>query len=560
MHRLIPLLVLLSSCAAQQTPHLVSAPTVTGHAVVASVSADASKVGAQVMFEGGNAVDAAVATAFALAVTYPEAGNIGGGGFMLIHFPDAREPVVIDYRETAPAGVDAKTFVHKADRTPLRLAGVPGTVRGLALAHAKYGSRPWKDLIAPAIALAQDGFVLSAQRANSLNKVLATQGGNVSFQKAFAKRDKSPWRAGDELVQQDLADTLRLIADSGPDAFYTGAIADQIVAEMQRGKGLMSKADLAGYRAVERAAIHGTFRGYDVYAPPPPSSGGVALVEMLNILEYFPLGRDARFAPRTIHLMTEAMRRAYADRALYLGDPDHTTLPEQLISKEYAGKLASHLSTSKATPSAELAPRLDLRTEPQDTTHFSVVDAHGMAVANTYTIEELFGGKVVVAGAGFLLNNELGDFNPQPGVTTTTGQIGTAPNVAGPGRRPLSSMCPTIVAQGGQPVLITGSPGGRTIINTVLCVVLNRIEFVMPAQACVDAPRQHHAWFPDRLQLEGLPPRSSDEIIGALRAMGHTVEPAFKVQGDAHSIFYDAQNQTWTGVADPRHGGGAAGF
>jgi gamma-glutamyltranspeptidase/glutathione hydrolase len=513
------------------------------------------------MMQGGNAVDAAVATAFALAVTDPEAGNIGGGGFMLIHFPDGREPVVIDYRETAPAAVDARSFFHKADRTPHRLAGVPGTVRGLALAHAKYGSRPWRELVAPAVALARDGFVLDKDRAESLNKVLAERGVNEGFRRAFGKPDGSAWRAGDRLVQGELAKTLQLIADSGADAFYTGPIADRIVEEMRRGKGLMTKGDLAAYRAIERAPVHGTFRGYDVYAPPPPSSGGVGLVEMLNILEYFPLGREGRYAPRTIHLITEAMRLAYADRALYLGDPAFTPLPEKLTNKEYAGKLATHLPLNEARPSHELAPPdLALRPEPENTTHFSVVDPGGMAVANTYTLEELYGGRVVVTGAGFLLNNELGDFNPQPGVTTRTGQIGTSPNLAAGGKRPLSSMCPTIVTMGGRPVLITGSPGGRTIINTVLCVVLNRLEFGMSPRACVDSPRQHHGWFPDRLQLEGLPRRGGAETLEALRGMGHAIDAGFKRQGDAHSIFYDGEAKAWVGVADQRHSGRAAGF
>jgi gamma-glutamyltranspeptidase/glutathione hydrolase len=560
MRSLLFALLLLSSCTSQHPPHLISGPIVNGHAVVASVSRDASEVGADVMLHCGNAVDGAVATAFALAVTFPEAGNLGGGGFMLIHFPDGRQPVVIDYRETAPAAVNAKTFFKKSDHTPHRLVGVPGTVRGLALAHQQFGKTPWRALVAPAIGLARGGFLLNQDRADSLNRAITAQKNNALFQKTFAKPDGSSWRAGDRLVQPLLAETLQRIAESGPDVFYTGSIADQIVSEMQQGNGLITKADLAGYRAQLRDPIHGTFRGYDVYAPPPPSSGGVALVEVLNILEYFPLGRTDRFAPQTLHLITEAMRRGYADRAIHLGDPDFTPLPDYLTSKDYAARLATHISISKATPSQELAPQITLRTEPENTTHFSVVDSTGVAVSNTFTLEESYGSKIVIPGAGFLLNNELGDFNPQPNVTTLTGQIGTPPNLAAPGKRPLSSMCPTIIARNGKAIMITGSPGGRTIINTVLCVVLNRLEFAMAPQACIEAPREHHQWFPDRIQFETLPARTSAQTLSALRAMGHTIDPTARRQGDAHSIFFDEQSQLWTGVADQRRSGAAAAF
>ena len=550
MRCLIPLLLLLPSCTSQlaktDAPH---------RGIVVSASDRASEVGARVLRQGGNAVDATVATAFALAVTFPEAGNIGGGGFMLVHFPDGREPVVIDYRETAPAAVDANTFRKKSDRTPYRLAGVPGTVRGLALAHEKYGKLAWRDLVSPAVELASNGFVLNADLADSLNRALAAHPEMAEFQRVFGNRR---WKAGDVLVQRELAETLRRIADGGPDAFYTGPIADQIVAEMKRGGGLITHADLAGYRAQIREPIHGKYRVYDVYAPPPPSSGGVALVEALNVLEYFPLYNNRRFAPQTLHLITEAMRRAYADRAKFLGDPDFAALPDYLLSKDYAAKLATHLPADKATASRDLTPDVPLRAEPENTTHFSVVDRAGMAVANTYTLEESYGGKIVVAGAGLLLNNELGDFNPQPGVTTVSGQIGTRANLAAPGKRPLSSMCPTIVARDGKAILVTGSPGGRTIINTVLCVVLNRLEFDMPPQACVDAPRHHHQWFPDQIVPEAALAHDHGDALEALKRMGHTIAKPVAHQGDAHSIFRDLKTGQWTGAADHRRAGAVA--
>ncbi|MDB5318769.1 MAG: ggt [Phycisphaerales bacterium] len=545
---LLALLVLLSSCTQQASTHPNPA-----HGIVVSASQNASTVGAQVMQRGGNAVDAAVATAFALAVTFPEAGNIGGGGFMLIHFPDGRPPVFVDYRETAPAAVDARTFFRKQDRTPHRLAGVPGTVRGLALAHERYGRLPWRDLIQPAVRLAADGFAVNADLAEALNRVLKAQGDKVELQRVFGR---PAWKAGDRLVQGDLAKTLQLIADSGPDAFYSGSVADLLVAEMGRGGGLITKADLAGYRAQVRTPLRGTYRGYEVVGAPPPSSGGTCIIEMLNILENFDVAAHERFSSQTLHLMTEAMRRAYADRAKRLGDPDFAPAGSQPAG--YGKALAATIDLRKATPSAELAGDVPLRDEPENTTHFSVVDSGGMAVSNTYTLEESFGGKIVVPGAGFLLNNELGDFNPQPGITTRTGQIGTPANVAGAGKRPLSSMSPTIVLKDGRVVLVTGSPGGRTIINTVFCVLINYMDYHMSPQECVAAPRHHHQWFPDRIVPEAALARDHAAALAELRGMGHAIAPAVGRQGDAHSIFRDPRTNEWVGVADPRRAGAAA--
>jgi gamma-glutamyltranspeptidase/glutathione hydrolase len=553
---LITLLVGCSTPSQQLTPPSGTATSKEG--LVVSVSADASEVGRDVLTRGGNAVDAAVATAFALAVTFPEAGNIGGGGFMLIHFPDGREPTFVDYRERAPDAVNQRTYYRKEDRTPHRLAGVPGTVRGLALAHAKHGNLKWRELVRPAVRLAREGFVLDEDKAGSLNRVLKNFPQMVELQRVFGKPDKTPWNAGDRLVQPQLAATLQLIADRGPDTFYTGPVADQIVAEMGRGGGLITKEDLARYQAKVRKPLRGTYRGYDVVSAPPPSSGGTAVIQMLNILEQFDLKREGRFSARTIHLMTEAMRRAYADRAKHLGDPDFVEVPAHLTSKAHAKELAASIDPQKATASDALASGLELLDEPENTTHFSVVDGSGMAVSNTYTLEESYGGKVVVPGAGFLLNNELGDFNPQAGVTTKTGQIGTPANLARGGKRPLSSMTPTIVTREGKAVVVTGSPGGRTIINTVLCVLINRLEYDLPPRECVDGPRHHHQWFPDRLHMEsGL--HAQQGVAERLGQLGHALDPTPRRQGDAHSIFYDPEAKNWVGVGDARRSGVAAG-
>jgi gamma-glutamyltranspeptidase/glutathione hydrolase len=551
----LTLCVVALSCTSNKAPPS-SSPAIAPHGVVVSASSDASTVGASILHNGGNAVDAAVATAFALAVTFPEAGNIGGGGFMLIHFPDARPPVFIDYRETAPAAVTAQTFFKKEDRTPHRLAGVPGTVRGLASAHQRYGKLPWRDLIQPAIRLAADGFNINADLADALNRVTKANPDKTELQRIFGR---PLWKPGDHLIQTDLAKTLQLIADAGPDAFYAGPLADLLVAEMARGNGLITKADLANYRAQIRTPLHGAYRGYEIIGAPPPSSGGTCLIEMFNILENANLAEHDRFSAPTLHLMTETMRRAYADRAKYLGDPDFQQLTAH--SPDYAKQLAATIDPHKATPSAQLAGDIPLKDEPEpeNTTHFSVVDSSGMAVANTYTLEESFGGKIIVPGAGFLLNNELGDFNPQPGITTRTGQIGTPPNLAAPAKRPLSSMSPTIVLKDGRVVLVTGSPGGRTIINTVFCVLVNYIDFHMSPADCVSAPRHHHQWFPDRIVPEAALARDHPEALAQLKAMGHQIAPAARHQGDAHSIFRDLTTGQWVGVPDPRRAGAAAG-
>jgi gamma-glutamyltranspeptidase/glutathione hydrolase len=524
--------------------------------VVVCVSPPAADVGLATLKKGGNAVDAAVAVGFAMAVTWPEAGNIGGGGFMMVA-PPGKDVTCFEYRETAPAAAKVDLFADgKVTWLDHKAAGVPGTVRGLALAHAKHGKLPWKDVVLPAVELAEKGFTVNVVLAGGLNKVFADpKTTNAEFKRVYGKPDGTKWQAGDRLVLKDLGRTLRLIAEKGADAFYTGELAELVEKEMKAGGGLITKADLAAYKANERKPIHAAYRGFDVYGPPPPSSGGVTLALMLNILENHDLKKLGRWSPETNHLMIEAMRRAYADRARHLGDPDFTKIPEHLTTKEYAKKLADGIDPKKATLSAEVAPEIALDKESESTTHFSVIDKDGMAVSNTYTLENSYGNRVVVRGAGYILNNEMTDFNPRPGFTSKSGVIGTKPNLVAPGKRMLSSMTPVIVTKDGKPVLVTGSPGGRTIINTVLCVVLNVTEFGMSPEDAVSAPRTHHQWFPDAARFEGA--KQHPELVAKLKGMGHTISEAR--QGDAHTIWIDPKTGVRVGAADKRLDGKAIG-
>ncbi|MEO6596545.1 MAG: gamma-glutamyltransferase [Planctomycetota bacterium] len=533
-------------------------PSTTG--LVVSTSGIASDIGAAVLHAGGNAVDAAIATAFALAVTHPSAGNIGGGGFMVV-VPREGEPTTFDYREKAPLLATPTMYLDSKGDIDGKLtaagwlaAGVPGTVRGMDLVHRRFGSKPWRDLVLPAAELAERGFALPAGLARSLNAQI--DGSMARFPAsvaAYGKPGGGKWQAGDNLVLTDLGRTLRLIATEGADVFYKGAIAEQIVADMAKNGGIVSKADLSAYEAVERAPVVATFRGYEVLSMPPPSSGGVAIVQALNILECFELPVADRFSASTLHLIIEAKRRAYLDRARHLGDPDFVEVPvARLTSKEYAVELAAGIDRDKASSSAVLGADIltgTVRDERDETTHFSVIDKNGMAVANTYTLEGGFGSHVVVAGAGFLLNNEMGDFNRKPGLTDVRGTIGTKANVIAPGKRMLSSMTPTIVRKDGRVVLVTGSPGGRTIINTVLDVVLNVTAYGMNARQAVDAGRMHHAWMPDSVNFETATVAEAEVV--KLRAMGHDVSQRGR-QGDAHSILVDLATDTAWGANDRR--------
>ncbi|MFO0806282.1 MAG: gamma-glutamyltransferase [Gemmataceae bacterium] len=546
--------LLAAGILAQPKPAVREAVVAKGGMVVC-VSAPAAEVGAAVLKDGGNAVDAAVAVAFAMAVTWPEAGNIGGGGFMMIG-PPGKEPTCIEYREEAPGAATEGMFA-KGDVSPYShtVSGVPGTVRGLEKAHKRFGKLPWKRVVEPAAKLAADGFTMNAVLVRGLNSVLASKNTtNAEFRNAYGKRD-GPWKDGDTLKLPDLAQTLFAIAEQGADAFYTGEPGRKLVAEMKRGGGLIKNDDLANYRAVERKPIHVTYRGFDVYGPPPPSSGGIALAEILNILENFELNKHDRWSAEVNHLLIESMKRAYADRAIHLGDPAFTDIPPHLVTKEYAKKLAAGIDREKAAPSTDLAPEIPLKPEGDSTTHFSIIDQDGLAVSNTYTLENSYGSRVVVKGAGYILNNEMTDFNPVPGVTTKGGQIGTKPNLVAPRKRMLSSQTPVLVYKDGKPVLITGSPGGRTIINTVACVVVNVVDFGMSPTEAVDAPRLHHQWFPDVVRFEGT--KEHPDLVAKLKTLGHSV--AQQRQGDAHTIGIDGQRGLFLGAADKRIDGKALG-
>jgi gamma-glutamyltranspeptidase/glutathione hydrolase len=543
---------------------LVSGPTISAsRGMVVSASTIASEVGRDVLADGGNAVDAAVATGMALAVTYPVAGNIGGGGFMVIRLPDGRA-TTIDFREMAPAGATPTMFTDSAGNysssihhDSYKSVGVPGTVAGFELAHRKYGRARWARLVEPAVRLAGDGFVVPNGLAQSLRYALGGSFKAYPASVAAYSNNGQPYAVGERIRQPDLAKTLTRIRDEGRDGFYKGMTARLLAGDMRQHGGLITEEDLARYEAKERAPIRGSYRGYDIISMPPPSSGGIALVEMLNILEGYPLEAAGHDSPRYVHLVTEAMRRAFMDRAKYLGDPDFAKVPVAMLTdKQFAAERRLTIipgRASKSTPS-DLAQLH----ESMQTTHYSVVDADGMAVSVTYTLENGYGLGAVVAGAGFLLNNEMGDFNGKPGLTDSTGLIGTDANVALPGKRMLSSMTPTIVARQGKLVAVVGSPGGRTIINTVLEVILNQVDFKMGIREAVDAKRFHHQWLPDQLLVErnGLPPATVD----SLALIGHPIT-WISVMGTAHSIRIDPVTGARQGAADTRDkDAGAAGY
>jgi gamma-glutamyltranspeptidase/glutathione hydrolase len=562
--RLAVLLVSLGACAAAPSFSARSATRlgVAGtEGLVVCTSAPACDAGVSVLARGGNAVDAAVATAFALAVTHPSAGNIGGGGFMIAREPNG-QVTAFDYRERAPLRSTRTMYLGAGGEIARDLTeagylapGVPGTVRGLELAHKRLGRLRWKDVVMPAVTLAEEGFTISASLAEDLNEEL--NGPMKPFPAsvaAYGKPGGGPWNEGDRLTLGDLAKSLRAIASSGSDAFYKGWIADRIAADMQANGGLITKEDLAGYQARVRTAVTGRYRDFDIISMPPPSSGGVALIEMLNILEPYQLKSRGLLTAPALHLQIEAMRRAYLDRARHLGDPDFVTVPvTRLTSKAHARAVASSIDLASASSSIELGRdivSLTTAQEPEETTHFSVIDRNGMAVSSTYTLEGGFGSHVVVKGAGFILNNEMGDFNKKPGETNPDGDIGTAANLIDPGKRMLSSMTPTIVTRNGKVVLVTGSPGGRTIINTVLTIVLGVTEYGLTGREAVDLARMHHQWLPDSVTIEQRDDGAAEPVIAALQAMGHTVSTRGR-QGDAESIWV-APDGTPYGVNDTR--------
>jgi gamma-glutamyltranspeptidase/glutathione hydrolase len=521
----------------------------------------AAQIGADILRQGGNAVDAAVATGFAMAVTYPRAGNIGGGGFMVIHSADRKEDIAIDYRETAPAattrdiflGGDGKPDIAKSRDSALAI-GVPGTVAGLALALEKYGSGTLTlaDVMKPAIDLALGGTRVTDDSADTLpdwHKRLAKW---PSSAKIFSRADGASLREGDALVQSDLAATLAAISAQGPDGFYQGPVAEKLVKAIGEAGGIMTTDDLKSYQPVIRTPVRGSYRGYDIVSMPQPSSGGVVLLETLNILEGFAMRDMAQGSAPSLHVMIEAMKRAYADRARYLGDPAFVNAPvSALIAKDYAAKQRAGIDLNRATPWTDALSALPPR-EGGNTTHFSVVDSRGNAVSNTTTLNFSYGVGLVAEGTGVLLNNELDDFTAAPGASNAFGLVGFEANLPGPGKRPLSSMAPTIVLKNGKPVLVTGSPGGSRIISAVLQVIVNVLDYDMDVAAAVAAPRLHHQWLPDEVRIER---GFADDTVAALKAMGHVIVIPLG-QTSANSIAVTPNGLL--GAPDPRTRGAEA--
>ncbi|MDR5902199.1 gamma-glutamyltransferase [Halomonas icarae] len=528
-------------------------PQESSHGMVATSHFLASEVARDVLAAGGNAVDAAVVAGFALAVTQPRSGNIGGGGFMLISDEQSDEVIAIDYRETAPAAAFETMFqdengeaVTERSRFTHLAAGVPGTVAGLAMALEKYGTLSLAEALEPAIRLAEEGFVVPPRFVKGLQDTRGRfEAWDASMAKFF-KEDGSAYQVGDLFQQPDLAATLKRIAEEGAREFYEGETARLIVAEMERHDGLITQEDLAGYQPVIREPSHGTYRGHDIYAMSPPSSGGAHIVQMLNILEEYPIGEMGFGSADSMHLMAEAMKRAYADRSEFLGDTDFVDVPlAGLTSKGYAAELRAQIG-EQATPSAEIAPGNPVDYESNETTHFSIVDDNGLAVSNTYTINFSYGSGIVVDGAGFLLNNEMDDFSAKPGVPNAYGLIGGEANKVEPGKRMLSSMTPTIVKRDGKNYLITGSPGGSRIITTTLQVLMNVIDHGMNIQSAVSAPRMHHQWLPDEIRTEA---GFSPDTLELLRERGHTISQQ-SAMGAAQSILIE--DGMYYGGADPR--------
>lgn len=530
-------------------------PVKARHGMVASVDAMATQVGVDILRQGGNAVDAAIAVGFALAVTHPQAGNLGGGGFMLLRTASGRT-TAIDFREMAPARAARDMFLDKQGNADSKLSltshlasGTPGTVAGFALAAQKYGTLPLSKLLAPAIKLARDGIVVN----DALADDLATYGkenliNHDNSRAIFYKADGKPYAKGDRLVQKNLAHSLQLIAREGPDAFYKGKIADEIAGEMAQHGGLIGKADLAAYRAVERKPVSGTYRGYEVFSMPPPSSGGIHIVQILNILENFDLAKWGFGSADAMQVMAEAEKYAYADRSEYLGDPDFVKVPQQaLTSKAYAKTLAQQIDVNKARPSSEIKPGKLEPYESNQTTHFSVVDKDGNAVAVTYTLNTYFGSGIVAGQSGILMNNEMDDFSAKPGTPNVYGLVGGEANAVQPAKRPLSSMSPTIVAKGGKTWLVTGSPGGSRIITTVLQMVVNSIDFGMNVAEATNAPRFHHQWLPDQLRVEkGFSP----DTLRLLESKGQHVK-VMPAMGSTQSIMIGPDGMRY-GASDPR--------
>ncbi|SPJ35168.1 gamma-glutamyltransferase [Kushneria phyllosphaerae] len=555
---LLCLLVMLSPLAASAQPPIIEGERFHGepgeHAMVVTSHTLASQAGRDILRQGGNAVDAAVAIGFALAVVQPRSGNIGGGGFMVISDEKSGEVTSIDYRETAPAGAfktmfqdDQGNVIEEASRHSANASGVPGTVAGMAMALKRYGSMSLDQVMAPAIRLARDGFAIPQRFADGLNGSREQLQKDNGTRRLFYKADGSDWRAGEVFRQPELAATLMRIAQNGPREFYEGETADHLVNTIKAHDGIMTLEDLKGYRAVERAPVHGSYRGYDIYAMAPPSSGGVHIVQILNMLEHDDLTAMGFGSAATMHLMSEAMRRAYADRSKYLGDPDFFDVPvKALTSTDYARELRAQIAPDRATPSDAIGPGNLTPYESNETTHYSVADDSGLAVSNTYTLNFSYGSGIAVPEAGFLLNNEMDDFSAKPGVPNAYGLVGGEANAVAPGKRMLSSMTPTIVKHEGKNFLITGSPGGSRIITTTLEVISNVIDHGMNIQSAVSAPRFHDQWLPDEIRVED---GFSPDTLRLLEGMGHHVVQK-SAMGASQSILINKDG--FHGGADPR--------
>lgn len=531
-------------------------------AMVSVQEAVAAEVGLEVLKNGGNAVDAGVAVALALAVTLPRAGNLGGGGFMLVHDAKSGETKAIDYREMAPASATRDMYLDAEGNADSNLSryhglavGVPGTVAGMQLALETYGTMTLAQAAEPAIRLAEDGITVTADLADSLKALEKRLKKWPASAAIFYKPDGGFYEPGDVLKQPELAATLKKIAAEGPDGFYRGDVAEKIAASVQEAGGSMTVEDLANYKAVIREPVRGSYRGHEIVSMPPPSSGGTHIIQILNVMEGYPIGFLGHNSSDTIHLMSEAMKRAYADRSEYLGDPDFVDVPvKALTSKAYAAKIRDGISLNRATPSASIKPGQLAPYESDQTTHFSIVDKDGNAVSNTYTLNFSYGSGMTAAGTGVLLNNEMDDFSAKPGVPNAYGLIGGDANAVEPGKRPLSSMSPTIVLKDGKPYLVTGSPGGSRIITTTLQVISNMIDHGMNVAEATHASRIHHQWLPDEIRVEdgGL----SRDTVAALEARGHTIAVG-TVMGSTQSIHVDSEKGLLLGASDPRRTGSA---
>lgn len=553
--------ILSANACGQRSNESVQPVTGSSGMVAARIKLSAA-VGAEVLADGGSAVDAAIATGFSLAVTWPSAGNLGGGGFMLIHDASQDEDIAIDYREMAPqlatrdmyldengdVDTDRSRFSHLA-------AGVPGTVSGFSLAHKRFGRLSWQRLLRPAIQQAREGIIVSDDLAKNLQRRQQRLCREATACGYFFKQNGIPYEAGELLVQEDLAATLELIAEQGADAFYKGLIAEKIAAEMKRGGGLVDMESLAAYAPVVRTPIRGSYRGYEIVTMPPPSSGGVHVLQMLNILEHFPVAEMGAGSADNAHLLAEVMRLAFADRSKHLGDPGYYDVPVAwLTSKQYGEELAATINMQRARPSEDVAPGVEPRHESDDTTHYSVIDAGGNIVSNTYTLNLSYGSGIAVAGAGFLLNNEMDDFAVKAGAPDAYGLLGGDANSVAAGKRPLSSMTPAIVFADGEPWFATGSPGGGRIITAVLQMIVNVIDHDMNIAEATAAPRMHHQWYPDILALED---RYSPDTISALEERGHELRiVSWGALGSVQTVaLADGEFQ---GATDPRRVGASA--